>query len=85
MCRRIQIQGAGSADAMAFACGSCGTDIHLMHDTYPGNSPIITGREFSGVAVMTGPEQDEERFAVAKRLGGVAHTILRIRRNIIDN
>lgn len=37
-----------------FACGICGTDIHLMHDTYPSNPPIITGHEFSGVVSEVG-------------------------------
>lgn len=41
------------------ACGICGTDIHLMHDTYPSNPPIITGHEFSGVVVENGIEVQE--------------------------
>ena len=37
-----------------YACGICGTDIHLMHDEYPSKPTIITGHEFSGVVVETG-------------------------------
>ena len=37
-----------------FACGVCGTDLHLMHDEYPSNPPIITGHEFSGIVAETG-------------------------------
>ena len=37
-----------------FACGICGTDIHLMHDAYPSRPPIITGHEFSGVVTEVG-------------------------------
>lgn len=37
-----------------YACGICGTDIHLMHDTYPSKPPIITGHEFSGVVAEVG-------------------------------
>ena len=37
-----------------YACGICGTDIHLMHDTYPSNPPIITGHEFSGIVSEVG-------------------------------
>ena len=37
-----------------YACGICGTDIHLMHDTYPSKPPIITGHEFSGTVVEVG-------------------------------
>lgn len=37
-----------------YACGICGTDLHLMQDEYPSNPPIITGHEFSGVVVEVG-------------------------------
>lgn len=42
-----------------YACGVCGTDIHLMHDEYPSKPPIITGHEFSGVVVETGKNVTE--------------------------
>jgi L-iditol 2-dehydrogenase len=37
-----------------YACGICGTDLHLMQDEYPSNPPIITGHEFSGTVVEVG-------------------------------
>ena len=48
------VTGAGQLKVRIFACGICGTDIHLMHDTYPSNPPIITGHEFSGTVVEVG-------------------------------
>lgn len=49
-----------------YACGICGTDIHLMHDTYPSNPPIITGHEFSGVVAEAG--KDVTDFKVGDRI-----------------
>ena len=49
-----------------YACGICGTDIHLMHDTYPSNPPIITGHEFSGVVAEVG--KDVTDFKVGDRI-----------------
>ncbi|MCJ8329256.1 MAG: alcohol dehydrogenase catalytic domain-containing protein [Lentisphaeria bacterium] len=30
------------------AAGICGTDIHIVHDTFPYNPPVILGHEFCG-------------------------------------
>ena len=30
------------------AAGICGTDIHIMHDTFPYAPPVVLGHEFSG-------------------------------------
>ena len=46
--------GADDIKVKVYACGVCGTDIHLMHDTYPSKPPIITGHEFSGVVSEVG-------------------------------
>jgi L-iditol 2-dehydrogenase len=35
-------------------CGVCGTDLHVLHDTFPNYPPVILGHEFSGVVVETG-------------------------------
>lgn len=48
------ICGADDIKVKVYACGICGTDIHLMHDTYPSKPPIITGHEFSGVVSEVG-------------------------------
>jgi L-iditol 2-dehydrogenase len=38
------------------ACGLCGTDLHVMHDTFPNYPPVILGHEFAGTVVETGKE-----------------------------
>jgi L-iditol 2-dehydrogenase len=35
-------------------CGVCGTDLHVLHDTFPNYPPVVLGHEFSGVAVEVG-------------------------------
>lgn len=35
-------------------CGVCGTDIHVMHDTFRNYPPVILGHEFSGTVVEIG-------------------------------
>src|SRR5579875_999554 len=32
-------------------CGVCGTDIHVLHDTFRNYPPVILGHEFSGTVV----------------------------------
>lgn len=48
------VPGDNEIKVKVYACGICGTDIHLMHDTYPSKPPIITGHEFSGVVAEVG-------------------------------
>jgi L-iditol 2-dehydrogenase len=35
-------------------CGICGTDLHVMHDTFRNYPPVILGHEFSGTVVEVG-------------------------------
>jgi L-iditol 2-dehydrogenase len=35
-------------------CGVCGTDIHVVHDTFRNYPPVILGHEFSGTVVEIG-------------------------------
>lgn len=35
-------------------CGVCGTDIHVMHDTFRNFPPVILGHEISGTIAETG-------------------------------
>jgi L-iditol 2-dehydrogenase len=35
-------------------CGICGTDIHVLHDTFRNYPPVILGHEFSGTVVQVG-------------------------------
>lgn len=46
--------GPDDVKVKVYACGICGTDIHLMYDEYPSNPPIITGHEFSGIVAEVG-------------------------------
>jgi len=37
-------------------CGLCGTDIHVLHDTFRNFPPVILGHEFSGTVVEIGKD-----------------------------
>ncbi len=37
------------------AAGVCGTDLHIYHDEYPSNPPVIMGHEVAGVVAEIGP------------------------------
>jgi L-iditol 2-dehydrogenase len=45
-------------------CGICGTDIHVLHDTFRNYPPVILGHEFSGTVVEVG------RNVTSATLGG---------------
>jgi L-iditol 2-dehydrogenase len=38
------------------ACGLCGTDVHVLHDTFRNFPPVILGHEFVGRIVAEGAE-----------------------------
>ena len=38
-----------------FACGICGTDLHILNDEFTSYPPVTLGHEFSGVIVEAGP------------------------------
>lgn len=48
------LPGDDDIKVKVYACGICGTDLHLMLDEYPSDPPRITGHEFSGVVVEAG-------------------------------
>ncbi len=35
-------------------CGICGTDVHIYHNEYMSDFPVIPGHEFGGVIVEVG-------------------------------
>jgi len=37
-------------------CGVCGTDIHVLHDTFRNYPPVILGHEFAGTIVEVGKD-----------------------------
>ncbi len=41
--------------------GICGTDVHIYHNEYMSDFPIIPGHEFGGVVVEVGKEVDDVR------------------------
>ncbi|MGH7945520.1 MAG: zinc-dependent alcohol dehydrogenase [Opitutaceae bacterium] len=63
------------------ACGICGTDLHVYHDTFRNFPPVILGHEFAGCVVeegakVRGTTDREARYAV---LGAIAVTCGRCR------
>lgn len=56
-------------------CGVCGTDLHVMHDTFRNYPPVVLGHEMSGTVVEVG--RDVENVATGQRvtvLGATAVT-----------
>jgi len=49
-----------------YACGVCGTDIHIMHDSYKSEPPVTLGHEFSGYVTEVG--KDVHDFKVGDRV-----------------
>ncbi|HUX85935.1 MAG TPA: zinc-binding dehydrogenase [Chloroflexota bacterium] len=41
----------GHALIKVAACGICGTDLHILHDEYPTNPPVVLGHEMAGTVV----------------------------------
>ena len=37
-------------------CGVCGTDLHVLHDTFRNYPPVILGHEFAGAVVEVGKD-----------------------------
>ncbi len=56
-------------------CGVCGTDIHVMHDTFRNYPPVILGHEISGKIAEIGRNVEEfRRDEVVTILGATAVT-----------
>lgn len=53
-------------------CGVCGTDLHVLHDTFRNYPPVILGHEFSGTVVEVGSEVTT--VAVGDRITGLGAT-----------
>jgi L-iditol 2-dehydrogenase len=46
--------GAGQVKIEVAYCGVCGTDLHVLHDTYRNYPPVILGHEIAGTVVEVG-------------------------------
>ena len=53
--------GSGEVQIAVQAAGICGTDIHIAHDEFPYNPPVVLGHEFSGIVNRVGTGVTEYR------------------------
>jgi L-iditol 2-dehydrogenase len=53
-------------------CGVCGTDLHILHDTFPNFPPVILGHEFAGTVVEVG--RNVKNVTVGERGAGLGAT-----------
>lgn len=53
--------GAGEALVQIEYVTLCGTDLHIFHDEYASELPLIQGHELSGTVVATAPDVDRVR------------------------
>src|SRR3984885_6022193 len=53
-------------------CGVCGTDIHVLHDTFRNYPPVILGHEFSGTIVEVGRNVKDAKLG--ERVAGLGAT-----------
>jgi L-iditol 2-dehydrogenase len=66
------VPAAGEVKIKIAACGICGSDIHVRHDSFPYWPPVILGHEFTGTVVETGP--DCGTFKTGDRIVAEPHT-----------
>jgi L-iditol 2-dehydrogenase len=53
-------------------CGICGTDLHVLHDTFPNFPPVILGHEFAGTVVEMG--RNVKNVTIGERVAGLGAT-----------
>lgn len=63
---------SGEVKIRIAACGVCGSDIHVFHDTFPYWPPVILGHEFTGTIVELGP--DCRHYETGQRVVAEPHT-----------
>lgn len=64
--------GPGEVKIKIAACGVCGSDIHVRHDSFPYWPPVILGHEFTGAIAELGAGC--QRFQVGDRVVAEPHT-----------
>jgi threonine dehydrogenase-like Zn-dependent dehydrogenase len=55
-----------------YACGICGSDIHILHDEFPNSPPVIMGHELSGTVEKVGSSVGD--FSSGDRVVTELHT-----------
>ncbi|AOQ22914.1 D-arabitol-phosphate dehydrogenase [Moorella thermoacetica] len=60
------VPGVGEIKVEVQAAGICGTDIHIYHDRFRYNPPVVLGHEFSGVVVEVG--EGVKNFQIGDRV-----------------
>lgn len=55
------VPGAGQVLVRVKAAGLCGSDVHILHGTYPATLPLVQGHEFSGVIEAVGADVSDWR------------------------
>lgn len=53
------VPGLGEALVEVAAAGICGTDLHIFHDEFRSNPPVVLGHEVAGRVVAVGAAVDE--------------------------
>lgn len=66
------VPGPGEVKIKVAACGICGSDIHVRHDSFPYWPPVILGHEFTGTVAGLGP--DCKYYKVGERVVAEPHT-----------
>lgn len=54
-------------------CGICGTDLHVLHDTFRNYPPVILGHEFAGTVVEVGRNLNGA-VKIGERVAGLGAT-----------
>jgi 2-desacetyl-2-hydroxyethyl bacteriochlorophyllide A dehydrogenase len=73
--KRVPEPGPGQVLVKVAMCGTCGTDLKIMHHPFPGQPPFgqfTPGHEWAGTVVGLGPTVDE--FKIGDRVGIEAHS-----------
>ncbi len=55
-------------------CGVCGTDVHVLHDTFRNYPPVILGHEFAGTVVEVG--RNVKGVTLGERIAGLGATAI---------
>jgi L-iditol 2-dehydrogenase len=59
------VPGPGQALLEVSAAGICGTDLHIYHDEFRSNPPVVLGHELAGRVVAFGPSSDGAPAGIA--------------------